>query len=145
MADTYLWSCKIGSGVQRCLASRDCDLEAFSHSPANGSFVVLACQRASFAKITEQRVPLVLSSVTVAVSSLSENQPVSRRSKPSSRSLLAGEQSDTLGLLRLSDRKSRHRRIKKQRCCELDCHKPASPVVTFMTPLAEPFSDLKDR
>ena len=36
-------------------------------------------------------------------------------SKPSSRSLLAGEQSDTLGLLRLNDRKSRHRRIKKQR------------------------------
>ena len=35
--------------------------------------------------------------------------------KPSSRSLLAGEQSDTLGLLRLNDRKSRHRRIKKQR------------------------------
>eukprot|EP00399_MALV-I-05_sp_L67-4_P000052 gene53-biopygen221 len=32
-----------------------------------------------------------------------------------SRSLLAGEQSDTLGLLRLNDRKSRHRRIKKQR------------------------------
>jgi hypothetical protein len=28
---------------------------------------------------------------------------------------LAGEQSDTLGLLRLNDRKSRHRRIKKQR------------------------------
>ena len=40
---------------------------------------------------------------------------VSRRSKPSSRSLLAGEQSDTLGLLHLNDRKSRHRRIKKQR------------------------------
>ena len=39
-------------------------------------------------------------------------------SKPSSRSLLAGEQSDTLGLLRLNDRKSRHRRIKKQRCYE---------------------------
>jgi hypothetical protein len=28
---------------------------------------------------------------------------------------LAGEQSDTLGHLRLNDRKSRHRRIKKQR------------------------------
>ena len=27
----------------------------------------------------------------------------------------AGEQSDTFGLLRLNDRKSRHRRIKKQR------------------------------
>ena len=46
---------------------------------------------------------------------LDRDRPVSRRSKPSSRSLLAGEQSDTLGLLRLNDRKSRHRRIKKQR------------------------------
>ena len=35
--------------------------------------------------------------------------------KASSRSLLAGEQADTLGLLRLNDRESRHRRIKKQR------------------------------
>ena len=39
----------------------------------------------------------------------------SQGSDPSSRSLLAGEQSDTLGLLRLFDGKSRHRRIKKQR------------------------------
>ena len=34
---------------------------------------------------------------------------------PSSRSLLAGEQADTCALLRAHDRKSRHRRIKKQR------------------------------
>jgi hypothetical protein len=34
---------------------------------------------------------------------------------PSSRSLLAGEQSDALSLLRDNDRKSRHRRIKKRR------------------------------
>ena len=37
------------------------------------------------------------------------------RSKPSSRSLLAGEQSDTIRILLLNDRKSRHRRIKKLR------------------------------
>ena len=36
----------------------------------------------------------------------------------SSRSPLAGEQSDTLGLLRLIDSKSRHRRIKSQRLHE---------------------------
>src|SRR3954462_1542336 len=36
-------------------------------------------------------------------------------SKPSSRSLLVDEQSDTWPLLRGNDRKSRHRRIKKQR------------------------------
>lgn len=35
--------------------------------------------------------------------------------KPSSRSLLAGEQSDALRILLRNDRKSRHRRIKKQR------------------------------
>ena len=35
--------------------------------------------------------------------------------KPSSRSLLVDEQSDTWPLLRGNDRKSRHRRIKKQR------------------------------
>jgi len=42
-------------------------------------------------------------------------RPASAQSKPSSRSLLAGDQSDTLGLLRHNDRKSRHRRINKQR------------------------------
>ena len=46
------------------------------------------------------------------------NKALNGGSKPSSRSLLAGEQSDTLGLLRLNDRKSRHRRITKQRCYE---------------------------
>ncbi|KAA6358530.1 MAG: hypothetical protein EZS28_045943, partial [Streblomastix strix] len=41
--------------------------------------------------------------------------PVSRRSKPSSRSLLVGEQSNTWRILLRNDRKSRHRRIKKRR------------------------------
>ena len=45
----------------------------------------------------------------------------SRRSKPSSRSLLAGEQSDTLRILLRNDRKSRHRRIKKCSYGELGC------------------------
>ena len=50
MADTYLWSCSIGSGGQRCLASKDYGLEAFNHSPAAGSLAVLAFQLATFAK-----------------------------------------------------------------------------------------------
>src|SRR5581483_9088043 len=41
--------------------------------------------------------------------------PVSRRSKPSSRSLLVGEQSNAWRILLRYDRKSRHRRIKKRR------------------------------
>ena len=44
---------------------------------------------------------------------------VSRRSKPSSRSLFMGEQSNTWHLLQWHDRKSRHRRIKKRRRYEL--------------------------
>ena len=75
-----------------------------------------------------------------------------------------------LGLLRLNDKKSRHRSIKKQRRYErlaalglsaseeptskhqratslspLGCHKPVIPVVSFLTPLAEQLSNLKDR
>ena len=33
-ADAYLWLCNIGSGGQRCLASRDSGSGALSHSPA---------------------------------------------------------------------------------------------------------------
>ncbi len=50
MAHTYLWSCKIGSDGQHCLASRDSELEAFSHNPTDGRFAVLAFQLAAFAK-----------------------------------------------------------------------------------------------
>ena len=82
-----------GRDVQHCLGSMDSDLEAFSRNPTYDSFAVLAFQLTAFTKY----------------------QPVSRWSKPSLRSLLAGEQSDTLGLLRLNDMKNRHRRIKKQR------------------------------
>ena len=40
----YFLSCGNGDGEQRCLASMDSDLEAFSRNPADGSFAVLASQ-----------------------------------------------------------------------------------------------------
>ena len=52
-------------GGQRCLASMDSDLQAFSCNPTDGSFVVLAKQ------VSERSVPLVLTSITVAASTSS--------------------------------------------------------------------------
>ena len=47
-----------------------------------------------------------------------------------------GEQSYAWRIVLRNDRKSRHRRIKKQRRYDtLGCHKPVIPVVTFLTPL----------
>ena len=47
---SYFLSCGNGSGGQRCLASMDSDLEAFSRNPTDGSFAVLASQLATFTK-----------------------------------------------------------------------------------------------
>ena len=47
---TYILSCSSGNGGQRCLASMDSDLEAFSRNPTDGSFAVLAFQLAAFTK-----------------------------------------------------------------------------------------------
>ena len=46
----YLLPCSIGNGVQRCLASMDSDLEAFSRNPTDGSFATLAFQLTTFTK-----------------------------------------------------------------------------------------------
>ena len=46
----YLLSCNIRNGVQRCLASMDSDLEAFSRNPTDGSFATLAFQLTTFTK-----------------------------------------------------------------------------------------------
>src|ERR1700755_1863368 len=47
------------------------------------------------------------------------DRTVSRRSKPSSRTALTGEQPDPLNLLQLQDAMSRHRGAKPERRCEL--------------------------
>ena len=49
-AEAYALSCNNGGGGQRCLASMDSGLEAFSRYPADGSFAVLAFQLAAFTK-----------------------------------------------------------------------------------------------
>ncbi|KAF1344340.1 hypothetical protein EJ07DRAFT_147379, partial [Lizonia empirigonia] len=64
----------------------DSDLEAFSHNPADGSFAAMPGQTAAKTNYL----------------------------KPRSRSLLVGEQSNAYRILLRYDRKSRHRRIKKQ-------------------------------
>ncbi|PKX99751.1 hypothetical protein P168DRAFT_277227, partial [Aspergillus campestris IBT 28561] len=68
----------------------DSDLEAFSHYPADGSVAALPGQTAAKTNYLNQRFL-------------------------SSRSLLVGEQSNAYRILLRYDRKSRHRRIKKQR------------------------------
>ena len=47
------------------------------------------------------------------------DRTVSRRSKPSSRTALTGEQPDPWNLLQLQDAMSRHRGAKPERRCEL--------------------------
>ena len=50
MEETYTLACANRLGGQRCLASMDSDLEAFSRNPTDGSFAVLAFQLATFTK-----------------------------------------------------------------------------------------------
>ena len=66
--------------------------------------------------------------VTKKKTALLEIAPVSRQSKPSSSSLLAGEQFDSLGL---NGWKSQHRRIKKQRRYERLAATATSQVYLF--------------
>ena len=47
---SYFLTCSNGNGEQRCLASMDSDLDAFSRIPTDGSFAVLASQLATFTK-----------------------------------------------------------------------------------------------
>lgn len=103
---------RVRASGKRCLANMDSYLDTHSLNPTDGSFVVVPNH------ISERSVPLVLTSITVSASnsSVQYHSPVTRRSKPSSHSLLASEQSEPLGPRRLNDRKSQHRRINKQRC-----------------------------
>ena len=65
--------------------------------------------------------PLVLGSATFnfLMSIVDRDRTVSRRSKPSSRTALTGEQPDPWNLLQLQDAMSRHRGAKPGRRCEL--------------------------
>ena len=50
MEETYTLACANRLGGQRCLASMDSDLEAFSRNPTDDSFAALASQLAAFTK-----------------------------------------------------------------------------------------------
>ena len=45
----------------------DSDLEGFRRNPTDGSFAKLAVQQTACTEISERNVPLVLTSITVAV------------------------------------------------------------------------------
>ena len=61
------------------------------------------------------------------------DQTVSRRSEPSSRTALMGEQPNPWNRLQLQDAMSRHRGAKPPRRCELlGGDKPVIPGVTFI-------------
>src|SRR6266404_2506845 len=65
--------------------------------------------------------PLVLRSAPLKspAPTADRDRTVSRRSKPSSRTALTGEQPDPWNLLQLQDAMSRHRGAKPERRCEL--------------------------
>ncbi|KZT12313.1 hypothetical protein LAESUDRAFT_641849 [Laetiporus sulphureus 93-53] len=77
-------------GTNVVVSSTDSGLEAFSHNPADDSFAPLPDRTGANTKYLNERFL-------------------------SSRSLLVGEQSNAYRILLRYDRKSRHRRIKKQR------------------------------
>jgi hypothetical protein len=65
--------------------------------------------------------PLVLGTVPLKspTPTADRDRPVSRRSEPSSRTLLTGEQPDPWDLIQPQDRMSRHRGAELRRRCEL--------------------------
>ena len=65
--------------------------------------------------------PLVLETAPLKfpTSTVDRDRPVSRRSEPSSRTLLTGEQPDPWDMLQPQDRMSRHRGADPRRRCEL--------------------------
>ena len=103
--------------TEGCLFSgKASSLDAFRSYPRQ-----LSCSACPVGQLIDQRlrcpVPLVLGATSPQTTAplSGRDRPVSRRSKPSSRSLLVGEQSNAWRILLRNDRKSRHRRIKKQR------------------------------
>ncbi|KAG8171722.1 hypothetical protein JTE90_000956 [Oedothorax gibbosus] len=89
-------------------------------------------------QVSRTSVPLVLNRITIATTVIiGLKQNLSREGpKPSSRSLWGVNKSNAWRILLRNDRKSRHRRIKKQRRLNLGCHEPVIPGVTLLTPLA---------
>lgn len=94
----------------------------------------LSCSACPIGQPIHQRprcpVPLVLGATSPQATTLpsGRDRPVSRRSKPSSRSLLIGEQPHPWPLLQDQDRKSRHRGTKPRGRWELS---PATSLLSL--------------
>src|SRR5215475_2409369 len=89
--------------------------------PSGRSYPALPLARQPEQKRSVQPGPLVLRSAPLKSPTpmADRDRTVSRRSKPSSRTALTGEQPDPWNLLQLQDAMSRHRGAKPERRCEL--------------------------
>ena len=89
--------------------------------PSARSYPALPLARQLVHKRCVQPGPLVLRSAPLKSPApmTDRDRTVSRRSKPSSRTALTGEQPDPWNLLQLQDAMSRHRGAKPERRCEL--------------------------
>ncbi len=110
-------------------SGRASSLDAFRSYPK-----WLSCSACLVRQPIDQRprcpVPLVLRATSPQATTLpsDRDRPVSRRSKPSSRSLLIGEQPHPWSLLQDQDRKSRHRGTKPRGRWELS---PATSLLSL--------------
>ena len=101
--------------VLRCLFSGGVSsLDAFSSYPLQRGCSAVPCQTTDELEATNPRSSRTKGSFPSGINTLppKSNKPVSRRSKPSSRSLLMGEQPHPWQLLHHQDRESRQRSSK---------------------------------
>ena len=103
------------TSVLRCLFSRvTSSLDAFSSYPLARGCSAVPCQTTDELEAPDPRSSRTKGSFPSGIKTLppKSNKPVSRRSKPSSRSLLMGEQPHPWQLLHRQDRESRQRSSK---------------------------------
>ena len=115
--DTYIpvLSSSSSTSVLRCLFSRVVSsLDAFSSYPLGRGCSAVPCQTTDELEAPDPRSSRTKGSFPSGIKTLppKSNKPVSRRSKPSSRSLLMGEQPHPWQLLHRQDRESRQRSSK---------------------------------
>ncbi len=96
-------------------------LDAFSGYPSERSYSAMPMTRQQIHQRFVHPGPLVLGAASLKNPTIMEDKDrtVSRRSEPSSRTLLIGEQPNPWDLLQPQDRTSRHRGAKQIRRCEL--------------------------
>jgi|YelNatPaOPRAMG01_1025707.scaffolds.fasta_scaffold08523_4 hypothetical protein len=103
------------TAVVRCLFFREAScLDAFSSYPPSLSYSALPCRTTDTPEATIPRSSRTRGTFRSGINALpaKSNKPVSRRSEPSSRSLLMGEQPHPWQLLHRQDRENRQRSSK---------------------------------